>query len=129
MCRKFRKEGLFAAILPVVCLFTSCDEPSYTITEITNFRPVANGLQIKVSPTNVKLDKYVSIDAIHDDKDTVDVIISSKSLAFTDSIITSFTNPYHTRMKMDRVGIHDLSFTVKDTSIESTEVVTIVVKK
>ena len=46
MCRKFRKGGLFAAILPVVCLFTSCDEPSYTITEITNFRPVANGLQI-----------------------------------------------------------------------------------
>ena len=54
MCRKFRKGGLFAAILPVVCLFTSCDEPSYTITEITNFRPIANGLQIKVSPTNVK---------------------------------------------------------------------------
>lgn len=109
----FGKRCLFAAMIAAVCMFMGCteiydQETSIVISTSKEFSVIINDIYIKVSPTTVTLGKEVSIDVTHENGDTVDVVISSKSLEFKEHV----TTPYHTKMKMDVVGTHDLSFTI-----------------
>lgn len=105
------KKILLAAVLTIACVFTGCEsEPEFEVITIPKDKEIwtINDVHIEVSPLKVKQGKSIAIDITHEKGDSVDVEISSESLVYKEIV----TTPYHTKMKMDTVGVHDLSFTV-----------------
>lgn len=116
----FGRKSLFTAIAAIVSLFTGCteiydQEASIVISTTTSYSTTVNGVSVRISPSTVVLGEEVSIDVAHEDSIAVDVIINSKSLAYQKNI----TTPYSTKMRMDIVGSHDLSFSFEIDGMEA----------
>ena len=116
----FGRKSLFTAIAAIVSLFTGCteiydQEASIVISTTTSYSTTVNGVSVRISPSTVALGEEVSIDVAHEDSIAVDVIINSKSLAYQKNI----TTPYSTKMRMDIVGSHDLSFSFEIDGMEA----------
>lgn len=110
------KKFLLAAALAIACMFTGCDsEPEFEVITIPKDKEMwtINDVHIEVSPLKVKQGKSIAIDITHEKGDSVDVEISSESLAYKEIV----TTPYHAKMKMDSVGVHDLSFTTSQSFV------------
>ena len=105
----FKNVLLFA----IICLLGSCtkeyrQEISITIPNSTPYSKTFRDVNVKISPTAVTVGDKILIDVVHEDGETIDVVLFSESLKYRDSI----TTPCFTSLKMDVVGTHDISFEV-----------------
>lgn len=120
----FRRISLLAAIGLAACVFTGCEpcviEQNMELTIPSDkYSAKVKGVKIEVSPKALKIGEKVRIDIEHEDGDTVEVIISSLSLAYNDTV----TTPYLTKIAMDSVGLHGISFEVDGQKPESPAII------
>jgi len=110
-------------IVATICLLGSCTDEykQEFLLEIPSYKYVTTikGVEIEVSPKALKVGEKVRIDIEHEDGDTVEVIISSLSLAYNDTV----TTPYLTKITMDSVGLYGISFEVDGQKPESPAII------
>lgn len=125
----FRRKGLFAVAVFTACMFCGCvdeDKQEYSfeieMSDSNVYSETVKGVNVKIAPKTVVIGGEILLDAIHDDGDIVDVIIFSKSLAYRDTI----TTPYHGKMSMNVVGVHDISFEVDGEEVKIPAAITVI---
>jgi hypothetical protein len=104
------KKGLFL-ILIILC-FYACEPNVHVIPGV--FHGIKDSIEFKVAPLEVKLGEEVNIAATHMEGDNKSVVVYSKSLDFSDTLIT----PFEIKKTMMEIGKHDIMFeTLKIDSI------------